>query len=445
MLTSTQAALSFILFGGIVFLLMSIPNRKIPRNFQTATLKFEPKNVNDIPGQKEILLRFSDKTKKLVSSFTNDKTRKTLKNHITELLKTYSRHIRSEIEEITESLAPRCKPDCDGKNNTIFLTFDNKGGIGDRTSAIYFVSNLASYLCADLVVGRPCDLLWSSIKNQNSVDCGLEWEDFKKLRKHDGISVVRSVAEPILKRKELIEKSRSSMNLTDLVLQGSHSDLFEKAKSAFENSTRFTWHITENYYKWRSKMAAHFATNYRKYKMPYPEIMRRGQEPDELVCRNTLSYSDAVVKIASETLKTSDIKSDFISFHIRRGDARKECGTWVEKVEQYLNCSLANVDCFDKGQKHPVVLFTDEQSENYIRKIRMSVSKLGFEMVNGEDLVKTAVGKAISDGNLDRKFDNNFFLFEVGNYLKQIAKYKLALRRKISCHKCDPICGKTSE
>ena len=71
---------------------------------------------------------------------------------------------------------------------------------------------------------------------------------------------------------------------------------------------------------------------------------------------------------------------------------------------------------------------------------RVSYSLCYFLVINGEILIKNYFEKNIEQGKLEAHYNNNYFKFEVSNYIKDVSKYKLVQRRKFQCNSCDHVC-----
>ena len=61
-------------------------------------------------------------------------------------------------------------------------------------------------------------------------------------------------------------------------------------------------------------------------------------------------------------------------------------------------------------------------------------------MFNGEILIRKVLQETIDKKILSPIFNNNFFIFEISNFIKTIASYRLTQRRKLACNECDPQC-----
>merc|ERR1719498_246335 len=70
--------------------------------------------------------------------------------------------------------------------------------------------------------------------------------------------------------------------------------------------------------------------------------------------------------------KTGVQEGKYLSLHVRRGDALGACDTKVEKVVEYVTCSL-NQEGWMKRHDQPLVIFTDEKNEPYKTELLKSL------------------------------------------------------------------------
>ena len=128
----------------------------------------------------------------------------------------------------------------------------------------------------------------------------------------------------------------------------------------------------------------------------------------------------------------SEIKSEFGTLHIRRGDAIQLCNTEINRVKDYLECSLKKCD-----SDFPVILFTDESSETYFKNISDVLTSLNHKMINGEKLIKSVLETEVRNGRLSDKYINNFIQFEISLLIRYSSRYQMNQRRKENCNDCD--------
>ena len=330
------------------------------------------------------------------------------------------------ITRSVNSRNPRCRPNCKNRKNIIYLNNQGTAGLSDRISILYHVNNLASYLCANIIVDKPCKLL--DVKEHGKgvpVSCDLNWSDFKQFKRYSN-----SGMEPddmILTNKQITPPK--------VQLKAFNSENFEKAVSLFENNIQFSWETDRNYYLWRNQLQEYFTEHLRPENTSYPVINSWTQVQDQLECISPIRYSKIVISLAEKVMIKSGINSEFGTLHIRRGDAIRECNTAINHVKDYLECSLKKCN-----GDFPVIFFTDEPSQRYSKKVSDLLSSLNHKMINGEKLIKSVLEIEILNGRLSKSFNNNFFQFEISNLIKEISRYQMVQRRKRMCNNCDPMC-----
>ena len=427
-----------------------IPKHRIPHSFNLMVLLFslyllsKTDLENCFYHVRSMRLRPQDQVINQVGSLNlkvnrKNETHPEILTFMELFLKSLDKKLETEITQAVNSGKPRCRPDCTYRTNRLILTNQGSAGLNDRTSVLYHVGNLASYFCAFIVVDKPCELLNSKKHGQSSeVSCDLEWSDFKSFKRYHGSGIDFGNDELILNKSfELKVKNK------ELVLNGASIENFDKAVSLFDNNIEFIWEIDTNYYKFRKILWNYFNEFLREQNTPFPVVYKKdevsfSEHRDELECVNPPRYANNIVQIAKAALLKSGINSEFGSLHIRRGDAVRECNTAMSHVKTYLKCSLKACKA-DMGD-FPVIFFTDERNEVYINRVDELLTGLNHTMINGEILINNIIQDSIETGSLHKKYDNNFFRFEVGGYIKKAARFQLAQRRKMQCAKCDRVC-----
>ena len=358
-------------------------------------------------------------------------------------LKNYSDELEHRITEFVNNQNSRCRPNCTNRENQIIIKNQGTAGLGDRLTILHHTANLASYFCATVLVDKPCELIdYEKHGKGNGLSCDLAWSDFKSIDRYNG-SVIGDEYD-----KSIIRSIQSNNINNQVELKGATVENFDKATNYFNEYTSFSWIIDHLYYSWRADLQNHFDTISKDNQTPFPVVNSYGldrvynrwdfdQVQNELECMTPLRYTPTVVYTAEKVLLQTKINSDFGSLHIRRGDAASVCNTDLKNIKNYLECSLKSC----KENSFSIILFTDETSETYINGISEILSSLNHTMLNGENLIKKMLKGSMKNGDLTRKHDNNFFVFEVSNYIKQAARYHLVQRRRLQCNDCDEVCS----
>ena len=215
-------------------------------------------------------------------------------------------------------------------------------------------------------------------------------------------------------------------------IHGASLQNYEMALNFLDQNITFVWTI-EGYYKWRGKLAKEIRKSHSTYPWIDNGVLENNIQDGCVVPNKT---PDTYIDLAEKVLIAAGIKSDFATIHIRRGDAKKECSTPLEKIRKYAECSLKNCT-----KNLPVILFTDETDTTYINGVKQIFQDIDFKFIDGEGLIKSTF-RNISRENPDlKKFENNYFFFQTSNFIKSISSYQLVQRRRFACHECDSQCS----
>ena len=106
-------------------------------------------------------------------------------------------------------------------------------------------------------------------------------------------------------------------------------------------------------------------------------------------------------------------------------------------MEKYLTCSLK--EC---SQNFPVLIFTDEiDREKYLKSIAGVLASLNKTFIDGETMIEQYIVNSVLTEEMAEDYNDNFFRFEVSNFIKELSKYQLVQRRTFQCNGCDDVCG----
>ena len=105
-------------------------------------------------------------------------------------------------------------------------------------------------------------------------------------------------------------------------IKGATFGNFKKALDFLHRNITFAWTI-DGYYKWRNKLASQVRSSYSIY--PFIDNRDGCMVPD--------STPDIYQTFAEKVLINAGIKSDFVTIHIRRGDAKGQCQTPLDKIK----------------------------------------------------------------------------------------------------------------
>ena len=156
---------------------------------------------------------------------------------------------------------------------------------------------------------------------------------------------------------------------------------------------------------------------------------------NRFACDYPLKPSELTISLSEQILISTNISSEFTTLHIRRGDSVRTCDTTIKKIMHYLECSLKSC-----SKNLPVLFFTDEIDQIYVGKVEQILENLNHTVFNGEKIISEFFENSISSGKIESYYDNNFFRFQISNYIKSMSKYQLVQRRSFHCNSCDHVC-----
>jgi hypothetical protein len=124
--------------------------------------------------------------------------------------------------------------------------------------------------------------------------------------------------------------------------------------------------------------------------------------------------------------------------HLRRGDAINECDTSVERMREYLNCSLNETEFL--GRNITMLMTTDEDDSQYRQSIMALIEDYPHvSILDADQIVRTVVKEAAENGIISKALENNYFIFEVESILRDwgntFFKFHL-VRRRSTCPDC---------
>ena len=214
---------------------------------------------------------------------------------------------------------------------------------------------------------------------------------------------------------------------------------FAEARKFLRQGKRFTWALSRLLHQ-SSFCKLGLEVCYQAPGLPQPffhDIVYEGKQKTGYP--QMLDSSSSIYKIKDSFV--SRLKTDFnppdkyISFHVRGGDSIDSCDTSLDRILDYLSCSLKN-----EKQSLPIVLFTDETHTAYID----AVTSMGQQLVpkrvivHGDRLLSRTVDDLIHTGEIPEHFhSSNYVVYAASLLVEQTAKAVLQLRRKCHCNLCD--------
>eukprot|EP00957_Ditylum_brightwellii_P052658 3992379-Ditylum_brightwellii.AAC.1 len=102
--------------------------------------------------------------------------------------------------------------------------------------------------------------------------------------------------------------------------------------------------------------------------------------------------------------------------HLRRDDSIDDCDTSVDKIREYLSCSLENTDLIGNIT---LLMKSDEVDKHYHQEIVGLADMYGYvDILDLDDLVWKIIHQAVADGDINDYHVNNYFVHEIGNTLR---------------------------
>jgi hypothetical protein len=206
-----------------------------------------------------------------------------------------------------------------------------------------------------------------------------------------------------------------------------------------DSSIGFIWELTENFYQWYPLLAKHVESR-------APVAVGENKVDPRVVCNyGKSSASKFIQEISREIWKDtilmdSDATQPVVGyFHIRRGDAIKECDTSLERMMLYLSCSFNGTDLM---RRNVTVLFSsDEVDQEYRRGIQSMLQELGiFKFIDLDALIRERLTYHVQVRGAPKERLNNFHVFaildEVAGWTQQNITFRLEQRRTVTCPNC---------
>jgi hypothetical protein len=130
----------------------------------------------------------------------------------------------------------------------------------------------------------------------------------------------------------------------------------------------------------------------------------------------------------------------FVNLHIRRGDAKHQCDSTLNTMNDFLGCSLKNTQGFGNIT---IMLGSDERDPCYRAAIKSLVEGQGSNIRLGDmdATIKQVIDEYASSDPMGDRLLNNMFLYKVSTdiYYKKKFKFHLERRRHHNCWPCPQV------
>lgn len=332
--------------------------------------------------------------------------------------------------------ATGCYRPCPHYNNLIVfdperLAGTNGRGLNDRGYVMAQTANLAAYLCAKIVWPSPHRMLSPLHNHGQRVSKDLTWKDHffsYNLLATNETAVIEELQEngtEALPQPHRVYVSKRNKQ----VIRHFH-EIRKSLRSPNDNDIPFLWKIQRSYWEAYDQLV------FPEMMMTLSNASNTTTESDEITmlpirCQAVYRQPSALVQqTAASVIQSLDDPQDFGYIHLRRGDTTHVCNTTVEKVREYIGCSL-NGQRLDHNMT--LVLSTEDESPSYLEGIKSVIESFGFQFVHLDALVKRHL-----EVSSPRELWNNHLTFAVVNQVAEHASFRLERRRHISCNDCDP-------
>jgi hypothetical protein len=362
-----------------------------------------------------------------------------------------------------------CQRICTTRLNKIYYA-DAPAGLSDRKVILRDLSQLAGFLCAEVIMPPPKEHLSADHNFGKPISDEIEWSDFININFiQDGSPAIKSA-----KTLEEGMQITSWSNAPAFKLSGPkykdwlhvvstegkvQDDFVEIQKFSFQqphNATiGFVWEIHKKWYPsdlWLRRLpvldpevkesAIH---EYRKRMRPFLATYH-GLHPKNkkigCVYTNETSIPPQLAmmqkRLMRRIVRYSPNNTIFGLLHLRRGDAINDCDTSVERMRQYLNCSLNKTELL--GRNITMLMTTDEDDSQYRQSIMALIEDYPHvSILDADQIVRTVVKEAAENGIIRKAFENNYYIFEVESILRDwgntFFKFHL-VRRRSTCPDC---------
>jgi len=369
----------------------------------------------------------------------------------------------------SQEVQKTCRRQCQKRINKIYYA-GSVAGLNDRQTIIYRLAELAGYLCAQVVIPPPRVLLSVAHNYNMPVSSTIQWTDLYNITfLPDNAPVIRSdifddefdswLENPVFNMEDTeYEDWLHVISDNDKMI-----DDFKKVQDftwslPLNSNKGFVWEITNNflgYDLWQQDIPVLPAAlrntstgqDYRPEMSPY---LYNNKNQIASGCE----YTDADTK----PLKLKQMQKRFKKrierhslansihglLHLRRTDTLDICDSSLERISNYLSCSFNGTE--SRGRNFTLLLTTDEQDTIYRNGVLdMARDYPHVSILDADNMVKKVVNEAVTNGIIQEGLDNNYFIFDVENMLrntkwgdKDFVKFFMVFR-KSRCHDCIPL------
>ncbi len=238
--------------------------------------------------------------------------------------------LQPQLQSVPESFAERaplnaadhsqCILRCHERYDSfLIVNATHKAGLDDRLTIIRVAHELASSLCARLVLATPHDML-TEHHNHGEVQKVWWWDRYFDLPLHPSILMMDQLdlqALPAFEAGPTIGRAHFNEPIEDGFEERLATDYAEAAGS----TVPFVWNLTLCWLDWTMRAAT-----------LVPELCKDHKE--HFGPSSTVSLAASTAK---EAMGLTD--GNLYTLHVRRTDASNECNTTVSRVVEYMQCA----------------------------------------------------------------------------------------------------------
>jgi hypothetical protein len=352
-----------------------------------------------------------------------------------------------------------CWRQCEHRRNKIVFDY-YAGGLGDRSVTFQGLANLAGYLCAVLVLPRPAFLLDRKHNEGRDMDISTTWNDFFNVTfRQDGAPSIVDLVNPnnVSERPDPVEiyggedykqwyLITSKNGNSDVVVVDEFLQLEDYSFRQPPDATAgFIWIVQRSYYGMRRSLSKELVLS----SSPKRRVnASRELPPLEMLPLSPIgcSYQQSVAPLYIQTLARNMLEhirqqagpSVIGAFHIRRGDAKSQCNTRLQRMKSYLQCSFNGTE-----SRNITLLFrSDERDQKYRSAIQTMVHDLGHTFIDLDALIKTFLKEAVKiDGGAELRL-SNYYVYALSQELITKVSFELKQHRKANCEDCNKLAGR---
>ncbi|CAK0789297.1 unnamed protein product [Prorocentrum cordatum] len=322
-----------------------------------------------------------------------------------EALPTAPAHAATRAWRDKDSVVPDVCPVCpEVPKSLIILDGQITAGLGDRHFLFQRIGGIARLLCANFTARSPREQLGPYFNDGHLVSASVGWDRYFDTQSFPGPRLYNKSDWKVRFNQtphDTIEDNRS-----DHTISSRMSDFSRGLAAALEGRS-FTWHI-------RSWLLSDTWTKLARKVWPGVE---------KCVGEVQLRRSPFVGEIAGQVIAQLGLKrGGFSTLHIRRlKDVRARCNSDVPVTLRYMSCAA-------QSETAPVLLFTDELDEGYLKPLLAGLTALGLTVHHG-DPVATRIVNELGTG------PDNFLVYFVSKEIQAWASRQFFR----SWHNCPPV------